>query len=263
MKPVLLLSLWILASIAEGSPDVITSRAPAGGIQPVAETDAAGNVDVVFFEGDPAHGDLYHAVKSKGAHSINSPVRVSSTSGSAIAIGTIRGAQLALGHTGPVNVVWNGSSKVTPEKDHLQTPMLYARSTDGGKTFEAERNLITKAEGLDGGGAVAASGSGEVQVFWHAGTPGAGGGSRKVWVARSADDGKTFAAEVEVWDKDTGVCGCCGMTAGATDNGTFVLYRSATESVHRDIYPLESGKPFSGEASGRWKIETCPMSTIA
>jgi hypothetical protein len=265
MKPNPAIAILILtAPFAWGAPEVAVSPTPGGGIQPVAEADADGNIHVVYFKGDAAHGDLFHAIRPKGSAEFGKPVRVNSTDGSAIAMGTIRGAQIALGKSGHVHVVWNGSSKVTPEKDHRQTPMLYARSTDGGKTFEAERNLITKAKGLDGGGAVAADGSGKVEVFWHAGSPDDGETGRKVWVARSSDDGTSFSPEVLAWEKETGVCGCCGMTAGASASESFVLYRSATGGTDRDIYLLRSnGNSFTGQKIDQWKIEACPMSAMA
>lgn len=265
-RPSVIALLLLMAPFSFGAPKVAVSRTPGDGIQPVAAADSEGNVHVIYFKGEPAHGDLYHAVRKKSANEFGEPVRVNSTPGSAIAMGTIRGAQLALGRTGHVHVVWNGSSKVTPEKDHLQTPMLYARSTDGGETFETERNLITQAKGLDGGGAVAANETGKVEVFWHAGSPDDGESGRKIWVSRSEDDGKTFSAEVQAWDGKTGVCGCCGMTAGASGKGTLVLYRSATENVNRDIYLLESSggsEDFAGRRLDRWQLEACPMSAMS
>jgi hypothetical protein len=65
--------------------------------------------------------------------------------------------------------------------------------------------------------------------------------NRRIWVARSTDDGKTFAPEKPAFDNPTGACGCCGMSAFADrNNNVYALYRSATEVVHRDIYPLYS-----------------------
>jgi len=45
----------------------------------------------------------------------------------------------------------------------------------------------------------------------------------------------------------------------------FVLYRSATESVHRDIYLLSSddhGRSFQGKLLHKWNINACPMSSM-
>ena len=247
------------------TPEVTVMGTPDGGIQPFAQADAGGNVHLIYFSGEAAHGDLYYTVRRKGSAEFGKGVRVNSTAGAAIATGTVRGAQLALGRDGHVHVAWMGSGMVTPNKDHHRAPMLYARSTDGGKSFEAQRNLITESYGLDGGGAIAADASGRVEVFWHAAEKGAGESARKIWVTRSSDDGKTFAPELAAWDEPTGVCGCCGMTAGASAGKSWVLYRSATEKVHRDIYLLESdGKArFSGQKLDGWEIPGCPMSAMA
>ena len=43
------------------------------------------------------------------------------------------------------------------------------------------------------------------------------------------------------------------------------LYRSAVESVHRDIYLLDSndsGKSFEGTLLQKWDINACPMSSM-
>src|ERR1035437_4476836 len=61
-------------------------------------------------------------------------------------------------------------------------------------------------------------------------------------------------------------CGCCGMKI-FVDNRTnvYALYRSATESVHRDIYLLTSqnqGQRFEGRLLHKWDINACPMSSM-
>src|SRR5262249_18766096 len=127
-------------------------------------------------------------------------------------------------------------------------------------------NLIRSAAGLDGGGSVAADGAGNVYVFWHAPEPGTKGeGNRKVWVAVSTDDGKTFAAERAASPKPTGACGCCGLRAFADSKGrVYVLYRAAKDVTQPDMYVLTStdkGKSFQVTDVHPWAINTCPMSS--
>ena len=85
-----------------------------------------------------------------------------------------------------------------------------------------------------------------------------------MWVARSTDDGRTFSAEKPAFEQPTGACGCCGMGAFADRrNNLYVLYRSATETVHRDIYLLSSedrGETFHGTDIAPWNIGACTMS---
>jgi hypothetical protein len=271
MKNIFDTFICLLAAIAMGtsafaSPKVSVFRTPDAGIQPVAEADASGNVHLLYFKGDPANGNLFYTIRRQGSDQFEPAIRVNSQDGCAIAIGTIRGAQLAVGREGYIHVAWMGSSVTHPEKEHYLTPMLYARSIDGGKTFEPERNLITESYGLDGGGAIAADAEGHVDVFWHAGKPDGGETGRQIWVTRSSDDGKTFQPEVPAWDESTGVCGCCGMTAGASAGRSWVMYRAATDKIHRDIYLLGSkgsGQKFSGQKLDQWETESCPMSAMS
>ncbi|MEO7649520.1 MAG: hypothetical protein ABIZ80_03565, partial [Bryobacteraceae bacterium] len=98
---------------------------------------------------------------------------MNSQPGSAIAVGTIRGAQLALGRNGRVHVARNGSmaaepkGTTNPDSGKPGVPMLYAGLDNGGKAFERQRNLMTLSFGLDGGGSIAAGHAGNVYVAWH------------------------------------------------------------------------------------------------
>src|SRR5262249_25527721 len=155
--------------------------------------------------------------------------------GSAIAAGTIRGAQLALGKDGRVHVVWNGgkgAARVTVDGKHV-TPLLYTRLNEAGTGFEPERNLNPFA-GLDGGGSVAADRQGNVYVVWHALSPGGTNeAGRAIFVARSQDEGRTFQREQRA-TKSTGACGCCGVRAFADSSGAvYILYRGASKIVNR------------------------------
>ena len=237
------------------------------GIQPQTVVDAKGVVHMIYFTGEPGHGDIFY-VRSDDGEKFSRPLRVNSHAGSAIAIGNIRGAHLAVGKGGRVHVGWMGSDKAEPRGPSKDTPMLYARLNDAGDTFEPQRNVIRKAYGLDGGGSLAADESGNVYVTWHAPEPKMRGEeNRCVWVAHSADNGKTFAPETRANVDSTGACGCCGMRGFADKKGTvYVLYRSASQVVHRDIYLLVStdkGSSFRGEKVHPWDVATCPMSSMA
>ena len=119
--------------------------------------------------------------------------------------------------------------------------MLYARSDEARARFEPQRNLMTRTHGLDGGGSIAADGSGNVYVAWHGQARASSGeGNRRMWVARSSDDGATFSAEGPAWDRPTGACGCCGTAALADAQGSvYLLYRAATDGVERDFRIVE------------------------
>ena len=255
--------------------DISVVRVPNGGIQPQAVVGPGGILHVLYFAGDPKAGDLFYAKSADYGSTWSKPLRVNSTPGSAIALGTIRGGQIALGRNGRVHVAWNGSSAVqangpiNAESGQRGTPMLYSRLSADGARFEPERNLMTHTFGLDGGGAVAADSAGNVYVSWHGKAAGArkGEAGRQVWIAISHDDGATFAEERAAWAEPTGACGCCGMALFADSQGTVrALYRSATGDIHRDIYLLSSsdlGRSFTGRKLHTWNINACPMSSMS
>src|SRR2546429_244602 len=109
------------------------------------------------------------------------------------------------------------------------------------KAFEPQRNLMQYATGGDGGISIAADAHGAVYAVWHAMGAEPGEGHRRVYLARSTDDGKTFAREVPISPPALGACGCCGMRAFADERGTlFILYRAAAENIHRDMTLLVS-----------------------
>ena len=256
-----------LATTAVNSREdpVTIARLPPGGIQPQVAVDLKGTTHVVYFVGEPANGDLFYATLSSGTFS--KPVRVNSEPGSAIATGTVRGVQIAIGRNGRIHVVWNGSGRAIPKAPGDSTPMLYARLDPGREAFEPQRNIVQTATGLDGGGAVAADDRGRVFVAWHAGGANSKGeGDRGVWLATSANDGLSFSKEMPVSDASTGACGCCGMDALIDRTGSlFLLYRSARDVVHRDTYLLSSpdGLRFSSTKLQEWNIGACPMSTFS
>jgi len=259
------LTLDIRPSASEKDvPSVAVIRLPIGGIQPQAVVDPAGRVHVIYFQGEPAHGDLFYINSTDNGRTFGDPIRVNSVAGAAIATGTVRGGQLAVGKSGRVHVAWNGSRSIGP----ASTPMFYTRLNADGTAFDPERNVMQGSYNIDGGGAVAADRNGHVYVVWHAN--GAGEteeGKRRVWVTRSDDDGGTFERERAVFDEPTGACGCCGLGAFADRRGMIhVLFRSAFEVMNRDMYLLTSrdlGAHFEGKRIDRWDVGICVMSTQA
>jgi hypothetical protein len=144
--------------------------------------------------------------------------------------------------------------------------MLYARMNDAKIAFEAQRNLMLVSHGLDGGGSVAADKEGDVYVAWHGAGEQKGEEHRRVWLARSTDDGKTFAREGPAFAEETGACGCCGMRAFVDPRGALHLfYRVATGMTERGIFLLSStdkGRSFRGTRLDNWNLTACPMSSV-
>ena len=251
-------------------PPVTLLRTPDGGIQPQAAVDAHGVLHLVYYKGDPAHGDLFYVrrqLKSDGGDGPWSrPLRVNDRPGTAIALGSIRGAQIAVGQGGRVHVVWNGSDRAP--KGPGGAPMLYARLNAAGTAFEPARNLITWAGNIDGGGAVAADAAGRVYVLWHATPPGKDEAAGGVYIARSPDGGRNFAREARIAMPLLGACGCCGMKAAVEPKTgeMYVLFRAAEDNTKRDTVLLTSrdgGKAFQAIRLEPWPVNICPMSAFS
>ncbi len=252
-----------------GASSVQLLKTPDGGIQPQALVDAQGTIHLIYFQGEPAAGDLYYVRRPAGQEAFTNPVRVNSQPGSAVAIGTIRGGQIALGRGGRIHVAWNGSQRARPGNPAGGSPMLYTRSSPEAAQFEPQRNLMQRTTALDGGGTVAAADNGRVFVAWHgrAENDPQGEAWRAVWVTRSDDDGATFAPEARALDRPTGACACCGTRLLIDRRGTLsMLYRAATAGVNRDMTLLRStdqGAHFQGKAISPWRIGICPMSSAS
>jgi hypothetical protein len=69
-------------------------------LQPQIAVDRTGTLHVVYYSGAPGNGDLYYVRSTDGGATYSTPLRVNSQQGSAVAAGTIRGAQVALGKNG-------------------------------------------------------------------------------------------------------------------------------------------------------------------
>ena len=266
---------WTDAPRAAAPPTVDIERVPHGGIQPEVATGRDGVIHLVYFTGTPAAGDLFYVSSSDGGKTFSGPLRVNSQPGSAIATGTIRGAQIATGPDGRVHVAWNGSDTAlprgvtNPKTQRAGSPMLYARSNTQRTAFEPQRNLTTHTFDIDGGGSIAVDEDGAVYVAWHANdvTGDPGEASRRVWLARSTDGGESFAPEAAAWSEPTGACGCCGMRMFATAQGRLhLLFRSATQQINRDVFALLStdrGRTFTGARLHEWDINACPMTSMS
>lgn len=245
--------------------EVRVESVPEKGVQPQVAVDLAGTAHLVYLTGAPGASDVHYVKRARGAREWSAPMVVNSEPGSAVAMGTIRGAQLALGKDGTVHFVWNGAAVAGAKPP--RSPLWYSRIVAGGRKSERQRDLIDGGAGLDGGASVAADSKGAVFVVWHG--PGAETGetSRLVRVRKSVDEGLTFAPPVVATAENAGVCACCSLRASVAVDGTFyTLYRAAHSVGQRDMTLLSSrdgGATFRSETISPWAGNTCPMSSAA
>jgi hypothetical protein len=256
-----LLAVWTVSAA-----EVSFERVPEGGVQPQIAISSDGTRHLVYLKGDPRGCEVRYSVKKASAGCWETPRTVNSEPASAIAAGTIRGAQIAIGADDSIHIVWNGPGD---HKHHVPAPLLYTRSLDQGATFEPQRDLRADTQALDGGASIAANADGAVFIVWHGAPAGAEPGeiNRRVYILKSTDNGKNFAAPKIANADDPGVCACCSLKAFVTPGGElFTLYRAAREKTQRDVVLMTSrdgGETFQHRDVGRWAINACPMSSFS
>jgi hypothetical protein len=169
-------------------------------------------------------------------------------------------------HGNPV-VVFTGSEVSQPKPRLAGLPLV--AELHGGVAGAAwfETQVIPSGVGIDGGATIAASPDGTINVVWHASPkPDGDEQSRRLWIARSVDDGKTFAAPIEIDTAKLGACGCCALTAFAESDRLDILYRTADQMVHRNVtlVALDSTlKPITSRTLSEDNVGKCVMSTFS
>ena len=256
-------ALLISANAHASASSMLFVRTPNGGIQPQAIIDRQNVIHLIYYVGDPAHGDIYYVRgRVSSVPTFSDPIRVNSQPNTAMAMGTIRGAQLALGRNGRIYVTWNGVG-AKGANGYSRLSIAFTRLSDDKTHFDPQRNLLPESEEVDGGGSVAADQKGNVYVVWHNNPPGLREAAGGVFLVRSSDDGITFSAPQSIGQPAGGQCGCCSMKAFATRTGAvYVFYRSAGNGIHRDatlVLATNSSLP-SRAIVEPWTINACPMS---
>ena len=88
---------FLLPATLSAAPAVRVLRTPGGGLQPQAALDSKGTLHLVYLAGEPSAADVFHVTRAPGATVFGTPRQVNHHPGSAIAVGTIRGAQVSRG----------------------------------------------------------------------------------------------------------------------------------------------------------------------
>lgn len=257
--------LGLMPLQAAAQVQVLLEKVPEGGVQPQVACDREGRVHLVYLLGEAAEGCEVRYTRRLGDGLGWEPSRtVNREPRSAVAMGTIRGARLALGREGSVQVVWNG--RATPGQGRA-SPLWHARLEPGDARFSPQTDLLAGTEALDGGADVTADGQGRVSVVWHGQRPAAQGeGSRLLFARHSGDDGRSFGPLTALNETAPGVCACCSLSARLLPEGSLgVLYRGATPSDQRGMVWLTqaNGKPARLQRLDAWKLKACPMSSAA
>ena len=237
---VLVLTLIALSGLTgDARADVKTVRVPHGGEVPEVVLDARGVLHLTYGLGKPGNG--YYVRSDDGGQTFSKPVQLNRRADT-VTVGMERGPKLALGKDGSIHVVWLGYYK-------KGGGVWYTRSTNGGKTFEAERNLVEPKYGTDNA-TVAADAEGNVIALWTGGFPGVTEDpdspvASPIIFVRSTDNGATFSKN-ELLRSDHPAsgraCGCCRLEAQVGADGyLYVAFRGGYKNL-RDPYLLRGRK---------------------
>jgi hypothetical protein len=171
-----------------------------------------------------------------------------------------------------VRVAWTG----TPLGPGQSSPAYFTQKDEADAAFAPQRNVAGPT--ADARAVTVAADLDWIWVFWHAGDPKENApANRRVWMAKSTDNGKTFPETRPISPAGLGICPNCGLCALCTyPHMPAVLCRAATDSEHRDTYllHLEVGKPWNVEGGKpidpfatvkvqQWKTTACPATSAA
>jgi hypothetical protein len=233
------------AAQAESADKVTILPVPNRGQAVAAKTDAEGTIHLLY---DSADGPQY--VKSTDKGKTFSPAIAVVDEKSRKPGLEFHGADMVVGKGNRVHVAMstNAWKLKLPEEEWA---LHYASLDPGAKAFTAVRNINRKpSEGFS----LAADDKGNVSACWLSG---------KLYANVSRDNGKTFAATVEI-NPAYEPCVCCTTSAVFGSDGKLaVLYREQSKD-ERDMYLVlwdqTQGKSSRPRISTTlWKIDQCPM----
>lgn len=146
VRAVRLLSLFLALTSLAAAAAVRVEEVPEGAVQPQVMVGGDGTAHLIYLKGEPGSCDVRWVRRraEEGAR-WSAPVAVNSQPATAVAMGTIRGAQMALGRGGTIHVVWNGASVAAVEGQGVP---LFLQSLGAGAE---QLRAATESAGSDGG----------------------------------------------------------------------------------------------------------------
>lgn len=190
------------------------------------------------------------------------PVRVNDVPGDA-APHEQAPAQVRVGPEGEVYVVWQNNT-IVPGRRFPASDLRFARSTDGGRSFEPAIYVNDDAGGPPASHTfhdLVVAPDGTIYVSWIDGRD-PDRGSR-IRVARSSDGGRSFGPSTVVDDEEA--CPCCRTALALGPRGElYIAWRKVFEGSIRDIVLARStdgGRSFGPPVrvhEDDWDFEACP-----
>lgn len=240
--------------------DHAASSAGDGQFNPYIVSDNRGGFYVSYMERKGSVTDVMFQ-RSTSASGFTKGVKVSSRSGDG-AVRNENPPKIVAGPNDDVYVVW------ASERERWKGNIRFARSVNGGKTFEPAIDLNSDASQAPVSRAfesIAVDSKGRIFVAWiDERSKTANDRGAEIWMAISDDHGRTFTHDRKVV---SGVCECC-RTALAIDSAgrIYLSYRSVplTGPMYRDIAVARSddgGKTFTSAivSHDSWELNACPI----
>ena len=194
---------------------------------PQIAVDASGNINVAW-ENDNVTFGVFYTHSADGGATFSAPVNLATNTRGSFA---------------PELVVAGNNVYVAWEDDfNFQSDISFSRSTDGGATFSAARNLTNNPSNAFGA-KLAVDASGNLDLAWIDNPA----GNFELMFSRSTDNGATFSAAVDV-SNNPGDAGDAQMTTDAAGNVYMVWRENTPPEFNRDIYfvrSMDGGVSFS------------------
>jgi hypothetical protein len=221
----------INASIANSTYSTITNATTPA----VATDDKTGSTYVVYFRGENDGANVYIQRTNDSGRTFSEPVRINNIEGSVQLDSQWSPPALGIGPNSELYVVWYNADHSNPDKfPYGQVTLRFAKSTDGGQTFERAINLAPNdPAGEQSYPFIAVSKDNRIFISYlnldysqkdnNAGTP------TVVRVVSSNDGGKTFGNS---FIADKSACQCCAtVVAIGPDKEIYTSSRSAFKNV--------------------------------
>ncbi len=231
-----------------------------GDFNPFVISNAHGGFYAVYIQHKNGKSDVMFQHAPAGA-GFSAAVRVNDLPGDA-AVRNENPPKVAVGPSNEIYVAWAN------ERERWKGNIRFSRSLDGGKTFSPAIYVNTDTSGaLIGRGfeTIAIDKKGHIYIAWidQRDKKGYANGVAEIWMAESADRGKTFSHDRKIISN---VCECCRLTLAFDSTGRmFISYRYVPPSgpMCRDIAVARSddgGKTFQSTVVHHdgWELNGCP-----
>ena len=226
-------------------PALINSENIGSGIHPSVATNPAGQVHVVYGQGNV----IFYTTSPDGKR-FEKTVRVDSLPG--LHLGASRGPQIAA----------TAQAVVITAIDKAGNIWAYTHNRSSGQWQKPVRVNDIADIAKEGFVSLAAGPENSFNAVW---LDLRGNKRNKIASARSTDGGRTWAANRVLYESPEGtVCECCQLSVVAQNRHVAVMFRNFLNGS-RDMYLLkseDSGQTFAKAeklGEGTWKLNACPM----